>query len=205
MSIMIYGGAFDPFHLGHRYALSQVPDDCDITDIFIVPTFQTPLKERAQFTDQQRIILIETILSDLPKPNPKVNLHIDTFEIRQKKQQFAIDTVTYFKEKFKRTSCFLLMGSDCFFQFQRWKEVHRLVNWINLIVVKRDEHDISTYLQHFNKFFPNQSKNKINVVGSDHKKISSTDLKRKWKGNEWEQLVPKTLIPLIKKFRKENI
>jgi nicotinate-nucleotide adenylyltransferase len=202
MSILIYGGSFDPFHLGHVHALSQVPSNYNFTDIVIVPTFQTPFKEKPEFTDQQRLTLIETILPELPKPNSNAMYHLDLFEINRGKQQFAIDTVTYIKDNYKNKKCYFLMGSDCFFQIQAWKNVEQLLDEISLIVVKRDDVDVALYNEHFSKHFSEQENSKLNVVGGSHKEISSTDIKRRFDNGTWTSLVPKSLIRPIKTFRE---
>ncbi|RAP39185.1 nicotinate (nicotinamide) nucleotide adenylyltransferase [Candidatus Marinamargulisbacteria bacterium SCGC AAA071-K20] len=205
MAVVIYGGAFDPFHLGHQYAIEQIPKEYDITDLFVVPTFQTPLKSRPLFSDEQRLQLLEKMVPELEGATSKIKIHIDRFEINRQTQTFAIDIIKHFKDRFQTQKIYFLMGSDCFFDLHKWKDIHTITKVISLIVVKRDSIETKKYREYFGEQFNAIPTKKLTIVGESFKDISSSTIKLLFKNNDWEKYSPKTLIPLIYSFKKETL
>ena len=56
MKIAIFGGSFDPPHIGHEHITKQVLKQLDVDKVIVVPNFQNPFKDKTLFGWKQKII-----------------------------------------------------------------------------------------------------------------------------------------------------
>lgn len=150
--VAIYGGTFDPFHMGHVYCIQSIFEKTKIEHIFVVPTYQNPLKNLHETpTPEQRCQMAQIGLSDFE------NVTVDTQEVQRKGKSYTIDTIrNYLKEGYQPHHLHLVIGLDEFYQFHQWKNFEEILESCNLIVVSRpgnllptSKEDLSEPLQPF--------------------------------------------------------
>lgn len=132
MRIAIFGGAFDPPHLGHLLIAQQTLDFTNIDEVWLMPCFSHPFNKKIT-NDQTRLELCKLAISDFK--NKKIR--VCDFEIRLKEKSFTIDTVTTLKKTFKAERFFWLIGSDNLKDFKKWKDWQKLVKVIRFLVFPR--------------------------------------------------------------------
>src|SRR5512143_2284856 len=104
MQICIYGGAFDPIHLGHLYIADKVYEELGLDRIVFVPNGTPPWKEVTLFPVKDRVEMASLSISD----NPRFDM--DTFEAdKPDKPAYAYDTVVYFKNKYPDAKLYFLI------------------------------------------------------------------------------------------------
>ena len=143
MKICIYGGAFDPIHLGHLYIADKVYEELELDRVVFVPNGIPPWKEVTLFSVKDRVEMASLSISD----NPRFDM--DTFEAdKPDKPAYAYDTVTYFKNKYPDAKLYFLIGSDILKGLDRWHRIGELAAMVTFICVERDEYVLpDSYLE----------------------------------------------------------
>jgi nicotinate-nucleotide adenylyltransferase len=130
--LALFGGAFDPVHLGHmtiaRYALKQVGLD----RIIFIPTAQSPLKTRPPaVSDDARVEMLELATDG------EQRFKVDTFEVEAGGVSYTIETVKHFREMYPNAELFWMIGADQFEQLDRWRDIEDLAESVTFLVFGR--------------------------------------------------------------------
>ena len=132
MRLGIFGGSFDPIHLGHLILAECCRESCQLDKVLFVPAARSPHKlESAPLQDKHRIEMIELAVGG--HPNFEVNLS----EIKRGGVSYTVDTLTEIKAQFPAAELYFLMGADSLEQFLSWREPNRVCELATLLVVGR--------------------------------------------------------------------
>src|SRR5262245_46321042 len=131
--IAIYGGTFDPVHLGHFDVAKSVLQLFEIDEVVFVPALLAPHKlTRAVTSHLHRYAMLTLATQDDPQ------LVVSTFELEAADRRYTVDTVAHFKEQLgDAADLFFIMGADSWSEITTWREWERLLTIINHIVVTR--------------------------------------------------------------------
>jgi len=116
MNIAVFGGSFDPPHVGHVMIVDEALKALHVEKLFVVPTFLNPFKDKFSAP----AILRYKWLCKIFKDNPKVEV-LD-FEIRQKRQVPSIETIKYLIKKYNPKKIYLIIGADNYAKLHLWKD-----------------------------------------------------------------------------------
>ena len=130
--IGIYGGSFDPVHLGHLKTATSIKNELDIDRLFMLPCFEPVHKKPLNYTSKQRLQMLNLAIKEFN------SLEIDTREIFRGGSSFMIDTLLDLKESFKNEPICLIIGMDSFINFKTWKNWDKFSSLIHLIVLPRE-------------------------------------------------------------------
>ena len=141
--IAIYGGTFDPVHLGHLEIGRKVSQLFAIDEFLFMPARVAPHKVDQQAASAfDRYAMLALATQDEP------GLTVSRFELDGPGRQYTVDTLAHF-----RSSCgelvdlFFVMGADSWEEITTWREWQRLMTLANLIVVTRPGHQ--TFIEDF--------------------------------------------------------
>ena len=139
--IALYGGTFDPVHLGHLEVARRVQELFEIKKVLFVPAQIAPHKVgKLVSAPLHRYAMLALATQDDP------NLAISTFELDSPNRSYTIDTLTHFVSQLVGTSdLFFIMGADSWSEITTWREWHRLLSVVNHIVVTRPGYEIEDY------------------------------------------------------------
>ncbi len=171
MKVAIFGGSFDPPHIGHEEIIKKALQKLDIDVLFVIPTYLNPFKNDFFAPPNLRYKWVKKLL--LPYKKTKI---ID-YELKQSKPTPTIQTVDYIKNLYHPEKIYLIIGADNLKKLHQWHEYERLKNSVEFIIATRDELEIPKNLQIL----------KVNA------NISSTILRKKIDKN----LLPTTLADEI--------
>lgn len=133
MNIAVFGGSFDPPHLGHEAIVNKALEILEIDELIIVPAYLNPFKDSSYFTSQQRLELV----SDIFKGNNKIK--ICDYEIKQQQAVTTIQTIKYLKMQFPSIEkIYLIIGADNLSKLHLWKDYKELKNLVTFVVASRD-------------------------------------------------------------------
>ena len=122
-NIGIYGGSFDPVHVGHLLVAQAAMEEANLTRLFFVPAAQSPFKTASAPTPaNERVRLLH--LSLLGKPY----FEIDTQEISRGGVSYTVDTVRDYQKRFPQANLFYLIGADNVSALPQWREAGELAN-----------------------------------------------------------------------------
>ncbi|OPA72345.1 nicotinate (nicotinamide) nucleotide adenylyltransferase [Campylobacter pinnipediorum subsp. caledonicus] len=144
MNLALFGGSFDPPHMGHDSIVKIALNELNIDKLVIMPTFISPFKANFSAPPDVRLKWVKDIWGSLE------NVEISDFEIEQKRPVPTIQTAIYLKEKYNPENFYLLLGADHIRNLSTWHNYNELKNIVKFIVAKRDEIEIPKNLQKIN-------------------------------------------------------
>lgn len=129
----VYGGAFNPIHMGHINSLLQVQKKFNLDDVKLIPAYQSPGKDLIlNPSPEDRCKMAELCLQDLGE-----NFSLDTSEMDRKGVSYTIDTLKSLKVENADTELYLIIGLDQFNSFDSWKDYSEIIKLAHLIVTSR--------------------------------------------------------------------
>ena len=131
--IAIYGGTFDPVHLGHVEVARKVLELFEIDELLFVPARMAPHKLTAEVTAAiHRHAMLVLATQDEPR------LYVSTFEIEAEDRRYTVETLSHFKACFgAEMDLFFVMGADSWSEIRTWRQWEQLLEMVNHIVVTR--------------------------------------------------------------------
>ena len=137
MKTAIYGGSFNPPHLGHVKAAATVWEKLEPDRFLIIPTNIPPHKDIAEGSPspEQRMELCRLAFQDIP------GVELSDMEIKREGRSYSADTVSILREKYPEDELYLVIDSDMFLSFCQWYKFQYLLENCVLTVLSREEDD----------------------------------------------------------------
>lgn len=144
MKIAIYGGSFNPPHLGHLEAARTVCEELRPDKLLIIPDNIPPHKdmEPGGPTAEQRLELCRLNFRSLP------GAEISDMEIKRQGKSYTAQTVQQLRAEYPGDELDLVVGSDMFLSFEKWYEFRYLLENCVLCIVSREEDDLDALRAH---------------------------------------------------------
>ena len=144
MRIAIYGGSFNPPHLGHMEAARTVAAELAPDKLLIIPDNIPPHKEVEPGcpTAEERLELCRLAFRDVP------GAEVSDMEIRRQGKSYTAHTVQELRKKYPEDELCLVVGSDMFLSFEEWYEFRYLLGECTLAVISRKEDDLDALRAH---------------------------------------------------------
>ena len=190
MKICLFGGTFDPLHLGHLLIAQTVCEAENFDKVIFVPALNPPHKNGKVISSiKNRMEMLESAIADNPK------FEISNIEIQRGGTSYSIDTVTQFKSEYNisRQNLFFLIGSDTLKHFDKWKQPMDIVKEVMVLVAVRPGFRLSS--------IPNWILHNIQFANIPRFEISSTNIRKRWKENMTiRYMVPLSVWEIINKY-----
>jgi nicotinate-nucleotide adenylyltransferase len=135
MRVGIFGGSFDPPHVGHLLVAVDALERLGLDRMVLVPTAQQPLKLAqggSQASAEQRLAMTRLLVDGDPR------FEVDPIEIERGGISFTVDTLEAMAGRWPGAELFLLAGADVLGTFHRWREPERIRSLATLVVLTRD-------------------------------------------------------------------
>jgi nicotinate-nucleotide adenylyltransferase len=131
--IGLFGGTFNPIHLGHLTVAQEVKDGFGLEKIWFIPSATPPHKKMKQVADAlDRLEMIRLAIDDNP------NFSVSDVELKRSGFSYTIDTLDYFKAIVpKETQLYFIVGMDAFRDIALWKSFKELFKVVPFIVITR--------------------------------------------------------------------
>jgi len=137
MRIGLFGGTFNPVHLGHLRAAVDVREGFELDEVFLIPAALPPHKGSGELAaSADRLHMLSLALG------ADSGLKVCDVELNRSGPSYTIDTVQHFKQTLPaETRLYLIMGLDAFLEIDTWKSYRELLVQIPLIVINRPKAD----------------------------------------------------------------
>lgn len=136
--IALYGGTFDPVHLGHVAVARAVATIFEIDELLFVPAWIAPHKRTRKVTQaihRYAMLALATQNDD--------RVRISRFELEAPDRSYTVETLAHFEAELGRSAdLFFIMGADSWSEIKTWREWERLLTMANHIVVTRPGYEI---------------------------------------------------------------
>lgn len=192
MRIGIFGGTFNPPHLGHKRMALEMMKAASLDKMLIIPTFTPPHKNAADLAcGKDRLEMCKLLF------NEEV-FTVSDIELQRKGKSYTVDTVTELKKIYPNDELFLVIGSDMLLSFDRWYRYEDILSAVTLCVATRENEISAENLCNYAEKTLNLKKGEFIVSEMSPMVCSSTDVREKLKAKE-------DLTELISNEVKEHI
>jgi nicotinate-nucleotide adenylyltransferase len=132
MRMGVFGGTFDPPHVGHLIVAEFVREAVGLNRILFVPTATPPHKRDRSITPgEQRVAMVRLAVA---RHEP---FAVSDMEVRRGGVSFTADTLEELKGQHPEAALFFLLGMDNLIEFRTWKDPERILRLARLVVMTR--------------------------------------------------------------------
>lgn len=130
--IGLFGGSFDPVHLGHLLVAQAAREELGLTRLFFIPAAQSPFKPgTVPAPASARLRLLRLALAG------RTGCEIDTQEIARGGISYSIDTVRDYARRYAGAEFFYLIGADHVALLPTWREARAMAELVEFVVIPR--------------------------------------------------------------------
>jgi nicotinate-nucleotide adenylyltransferase len=142
LSIAILGGSFDPIHQGHIELARSARNALKLDKVIFIPSYRSPFKKRKiDMIACHRLAMVRLAVRSLSWAE------VSDIEIRRKGLSYTFQTVKALRKRYgSQCDLFLILGSDAFSSFRRWKRYPEILSRVQLAVAHRGDRRPSSAL-----------------------------------------------------------
>lgn len=129
--IGVFGGAFDPPHIGHVVVAQDVFEALDL-DLLIVTPSARPPHRGVQISAEERLELTRDAFADDPR------MEVSAMELSRPGPSYTVDSLQAIREDRRPDRLWLVIGADQYRSFDSWREPARILELAELAVMPRD-------------------------------------------------------------------
>lgn len=196
--IGIFGGSFDPIHLGHLLLAEQAREQLELDTLVFLPAAISPLKLESspRASAKQRIEMVQLAIGG------NAHFAIDGREIDRGGTSFTVDTLQEIRGEKPEAELFFLMGVDSLDSFDQWRDPSRICRLAHVVVMARGgytEPDMGKLLPYMpDATSASLEKYKLRMPEVE---ISSSDIRRRFQNQRSTRY---QLHPAVEAYIKNN-
>ena len=173
MRIAIYGGSFNPMHIGHEKIVDYVLNNLNMDKIIIIPVGIPSHRENNLEQSDTRLKICKEIF----KGNKKIE--VSEIEIKSEGKSYTYDTLLKLMDLYgENNEFFEIIGEDSLKSLKTWKNYEELLKICKFIVFRRKD---DKNIQIDEEFLNNKN---IIILENEYYDISSTEIRNMVKNNE---------------------
>lgn len=187
--IGIFGGTFNPPHVGHLIVAEAVRERLKLDRIVFIPSYITPHKRKGEEAlASHRLKMVRLAI----RGNPFFS--VSDVEVRRKGTSYTFETLETLQEEYHGAKLWLIMGIDNFVEFHTWRKPQRIAELATLVVMNRPTESDGTAKR--------SVRSVTEFVPVPEIQLSSTDIRRRVKeGKTIRFLVPEAVERYIMRMK----
>lgn len=184
----IMGGTFNPIHIGHLLLAETALSAERLDHVMFIPSGQPYMKKKEDILPAAlRLKMVELAIADNP------NFLVSDMEIRRAGNTYTCDTLEQLNREQPETDFFFLMGADCLFSIETWKNPEKIFAACTVLAAVRNGAD-SMHMQEKCNYLADKYAADIRLLPFPETAISSTDIRQLTKaGRSIRYMVPETV------------
>lgn len=170
MKIAIYGGTFDPPHLGHELFIKEFIKLYRPDKIFVIPTKIPPHKACETTGAADRVQMARLAFKGIAE--------VSDCEIKRKGKSYTVDTLEYFKKRYPDSEIYMIIGSDMLLTFDEWRCPRRILELATVVAAPRIEsEELVNEMREKVRSITERMGGKIEIMPITPREISSTEIR----------------------------
>lgn len=188
MRVGIFGGTFDPVHIGHLIVAESVREEAGLDEIWFMPAGQPPHKDEGGVTDAGvRLAMLQAAIADCP------HFRICGLELERGGPSYTVDSARALSARHPDYRFYWIFGGDMVAHLPRFDRVEQLVAEIGLLGVARPGYEEAI------RSLPASLAGAVTMVPVPPIALSSTEVRERIRtGRSVRYLLPDAVINLIK-------
>ena len=163
MKIGIFGGTFNPIHIGHAIIANFIAQNSCLDAIWFMVAPQNPLKTgTCGASDIDRIKMVEMVARKIDK------VTTSAFEFSLPRPSYTYNTLIELKKRFPNDEFYLIIGGDNWQNFNKWRNHNEIIRDFNIMVYPR--HGFETAI-------PQELSNRVKLIEAPIIELSSTNIR----------------------------
>ena len=187
MKIGIFGGSFDPIHIGHAIIAQHIISSGTVDRLWFMVSPVNPLKvgKERLVTDTDRLRMVEMV------SRPMEGVETSAFEFTMPRPSYTIDTLNALQAKFPDDEFYLVTGGDNWQIFSKWRNSDEILAKYHLLIYPRLGYDV---------VIPDELKDRVTLVDAPIIEISSTEVRERLaNGQSVRYYVPDEVLAYIER------
>lgn len=153
MRLGIYGGSFNPPHLGHLHAAVAAAKYLELDRLLLIPAGIPPHKEVARTAaSAEHRAAMTALMAEQAALMTGIPVALSRMEIERAGKSYTVDTLRALREKYPDAELWLLVGTDMFLTFQDWYKPAEILSYAALCAFGRSEADTRETLEPQRRF-----------------------------------------------------
>lgn len=192
--IGIYGGTFDPPHIGHLVAAQTVLEEQRLGEILFVPSGTPPHKGLRDVTPARHRYLM-TVMATLGNPR----FSVSRIEVDREATSYTVDTLEQLSQEFgDGTQMYFILGADAMLELSTWKDPDRVLALCHMVAVTRPGHSYASLADRLGELYIRHA-DRIHIQEIPSIDVSSSGVRdRVRQGQSIRYLVPDIVRDYIK-------
>ncbi len=174
MKIAIYGGSFNPPHIGHAEAARAAYRALRPERFLVIPTCTPPHKDLEENSPEpeERLEICRLAFGDIP------GVEVSDMELRRGGKSYTADTVEILRREYPGAELCLVMGTDMFLSFRTWYRWQYILETCTLAVLSREDFDRAP-IEAFKEEMERENAARVILIDHTPLPMSSTDVREK--------------------------
>ena len=192
MRIGIFGGSFDPIHIGHAIIAQHVIGCGAVDRLWFMVSPVNPLKvdKERNVADTDRLRMVEMV------SRPMEGVETSAFEFTMPKPSYTIDTLNALQAKFPDDEFYLVIGGDNWEVFGKWRNSEEILAKYHILVYPRLGHEV---------MIPEELRDRVQLVDAPIIELSSTQIRERLRrGDSVRYYVPDEVFNYINRNHLYN-
>jgi nicotinate-nucleotide adenylyltransferase len=192
----VFGGTFDPIHLGHLAAAEEAREQLGLVKVLFVPSGQPPHKPAAGLSAAaHRYAMTELAVAGNP------HFAVSRVEIDRPGPSYTVDTLRLLEGELPEAELYFITGADMLFELSSWKDPDVLLADYHFVAVTRPGWNLRE-LPPAVRALQARYRERLHIVAAPGVAVSSTELRRRLRrGRSVRYLIPAAVIDYIAAHR----
>ena len=187
MRIGIFGGSFDPIHIGHAIIAQHIINSGVVERLWFMVSPLNPLKvgKDRHVADTDRLRMVEMV------SRPMEGVETSAFEFSMPRPSYTIDTLNALQAKFPDDEFYLVTGGDNWQIFDKWRNSEEIIAKYHLLIYPRLGYEV---------VIPDELKDRVTLLDAPIIELSSTEIRERLaKGQSVRYSVPDEVLGFIER------
>lgn len=196
MKIGIYGGTFDPPHIGHINACKAFLDQIELDVLYVIPVYMPPHKNIFSGTDvTSRLEMTRLAFQELSN-----KIVVSDIEIKREGRSYTADTLKYFKGEFNNPEIYFLCGTDMILTMDFWYKPEYIFENATIVYARREsDENITAEISAKCKLYEEKYNASILSIDLSATEVSSSDIRKRISNDENEVYLTPSIYDYILK------